>query len=357
MIGGLTVEEIKQMMARPKKKTAEKQLLLSSGSTLVNLACSGTIEGAFPVGHYFFIPGDSMSGKTWLGMSCFAEAARDDRFDRYRFVYDPTEGGALMDLERFFGKRVVERIEWMDPPSGTVREFYFNVDDALEDGRPFIYVLDSQDSLSSEEEQEKFGKSKTAHRKGKTTTGSYGDSKAKIHSANMRKLMTPLCKSGSILIVLNQTRDSFDMFKPAVYSGGRALVFYATLQLWSRVKERIKKTVRGKPRQLGVLVKVMVKKNRLTGRERTVEVPIFHSCGIDDVGSCVDYLIDEELWTKTKNGFVEAVGLGPTIKVRRGDLIRKIEEDDLVDDLRALVQRTWDEIERECEVVRKKRYH
>ena len=350
-----TVEEVKRMMMRVKKRP-KKQLLLSSGSTLVNLACSGTVDGAFPVGHYFFIPGDSMSGKTWLGMSCFAEAARDDRFAEYRLIYDPTANGALMDLERFFGKRAADRIEWMDPPSDTAQEFYYNVDDALEGGRPFIYVLDSQDSLSSEEEQEKFEETKKAHRKGKTTTGSYGDSKAKIHSANMRKLMTPLRKSGSILIVLSQTRDSFDQFKPAVYSGGRALLFYATMQLWCRVKERMKKTVRGKPRQLGVIIKVTVKKNRLTGRERAVEVPIFHSCGIDDVGSCVDYLIDEKTWTKTKNGFVEAVGLGPVINKRRGDLIRKIEEEDLTDDLRALVQRTWDEVERECEVVRKKRY-
>jgi len=352
-----TVEEIKQMMRRSEKRgTTKKLLLLSSGSTLVNLACSGRVEGAFPIGHYFFVPGDSMSGKTWLGMSCFAEAANDERFDQYRLIYDPTESGALMDLGRFFGEKAAKRIEWMDPPSCTVREFYFNVDDALEDGRPFVYILDSQDSLSSEEEQEKFEEVKSAHRKGKTTTGSYGDSKAKIHSANMRKLMSPLRESGSILIVLNQTRDSFDQFKPAAYSGGRALLFYATLQLWSRVKSRIKKTVRGKPRQLGVVVGVTVKKNRLTGKERSVEVPIFHSCGIDDVGSCVDYLIDEKAWSKSGNGFVEAVGLGPIIKLRRDDLIRKIEGDDLVDDLRMLVQKCWDEVERACEVVRKKRY-
>jgi len=352
----ISVEEVKQMMRRSKKRRPEKRLLLSSGSTLVNLACSGSIEGAFPAGHYCFIPGDSMSGKTWLGMSCFAEAANDRRFAQYRLIYDPTESGAMMDLERFFGKRAVERIEWMDPPSCTVREFYFNVDDALEEGRPFIYVLDSQDSLSSEEEQQKFEEIKTAHRKGKTTTGSYGDSKAKLHSANMRKLMTPLRESGSILIVLSQTRDSFDQFKPAAYSGGRALLFYATLQLWSKVKSRIKKNVRGKPRQLGVVVKVTVKKNRLTGKESSVEVPIFHSYGIDDIGSCADYLVDEKVWTKSGNGFVEASGLGPTMKLRRDELVRKIEQEDLVDDLRALVQRTWDEVERECEVVRRKRY-
>lgn len=331
-------------------------MLLSSGSTLVNLACSGSVEGAFPAGCYCLIPGDSMSGKTWLGMSCFAEAAADERFDRHRLIYDPTESGALMDIERFFGRKASDRIEWMDPPSRTVREFYFNVDDALQEGRPFIYVLDSQDSLSSEEEQAKFDEVKKAYRQGKTMTGSYGDAKAKIHSANMRKLITPLRESGSILLVLSQTRDSFDQFKPSTFSGGRALLFYATLQLWSQVTGRIKKTVRGKPRQLGVVVKVVVKKNRLTGKERAVEVPIFHSMGIDDMGSCVDYLIDEKVWTKTGNGFIEATGLGPMMKMRRDELIRKIEAEGLTDDLRVLVQRTWDEVERECMVSRRKRY-
>ena len=108
--------------------------------------------------------------------------------------------------------------------------------------------------------------------------------------------------------------------------------------------------------QQGVVVKVRIRKNRFTGRDRQAEIPIYHSHGIDDVGSCVDYLIDEKAWSKSGNGFVEAVGLGPTIKLRRDDLIRKIEGDDLVDDLRALVQKCWDEVERDCEVARKKRY-
>jgi len=349
------LEAIKAMMRRAEKRD-QRGMLLNCGSSLVNLACSGRIEGAFLTGHYYFVVGDSMSGKTWLGMSCFAEAANDNRFAEYRLIYDPTEIGALMDLEQYFGERAAERIEIRDPPSGTAEEFYFNVTDDLEVGRPFIYVLDSQDSLSSMAEREKFDEAKKAHRRGRVTAGSYGDSKAKVHSANMRKLIGPLRESGSILIVLNQTRDSFDQFRPSTYSGGRALLFYATLQLWNKVKERIKRSVRGKPRQLGVKVRVSIKKNRLTGMERSVDVPIYHSFGIDEVGSLVDYLVDEKVWPKTSNGFIEAAGLGPAVKLRRDDLIRKIEEEELVDDLRALAQRTWSEIEGECEVIRKRRY-
>lgn len=348
------VEEIKRMFRRNRRK-GESLLVLGSGSTLVNLACTGTAGGAFLAGHYYLIVGDSMSGKTWLGLSCFAEASIDRRFDNYRLIYDPVEGGALMDLERFFGKAAADRIEVRDPPSETVEEFYYNLDDDLRGDRPAIVVLDSQDSLSSSAEREKFGETKRAHRKGKEAAGSYGDNKAKVHSANLRKMMGPLRDTGSILIVLNQTRDSFDLFKPKTYSGGRALLFYATVQLWNKVKEQIRRPVRGKKRQLGVLVQVLAKKSRVTGRERSVLVPIYHSHGIDDTGSMVDFLVDEGEWQKS-GAFVEASGLGPIIKARKDDLIRKVEEDDLVDDLRALVQRMWDEVERDCEVRRKKRY-
>jgi len=350
-----SVEEIKRMM-KPAEKREESKLLLSSGSSMLNLACSGDVRGAFRAGYYCFIIGDSQSGKTWIAVNTLAEAANDPRFQKYRLIYDPTEHGALMNLRKFFGSKLVERIEVMDPPSDTAEEFYYNLDDALNGDRPCIYVLDSQDGLSDNAEQTKFEEVKAASRKGKQTTGSYNVSKPKVHSANIRQFIRPLRSTGSILMVLNQTRDSFDPFKPKSYSGGRALWFYATMQMTSSVKKHIMKDIHGKKRELGVIVKAVVKKSRETGRVRTVDVPILHSYGIDDVGSCVDYMVDENAWTKNKTGFIEAVGLGPIVKKRRDDLIRKIEEDDLVDDLRLLVQQTWNEVEQACEVSRKKRY-
>ncbi|MHC1623173.1 MAG: hypothetical protein ACXQTR_01115 [Candidatus Methanospirareceae archaeon] len=334
---------------------------LNTGSTLLNLACSDRIAGGFPKGCYSFVVGDSASGKTFLSLTCLAEAARDSGFDDYRFIYDGVEGGAMMDIGRFFGEAVEKRIE---PPSmdgdrpicsQTAEDFYYFVDDALEDGRKFVYILDSQDSLTSTAEVEKFDERKEAYRKGKTTPGSYGDSKAKIHSSHLRKILGPLKDSGSILIVLNQTRDSFDMFTRSTYSGGRALLFYATMQLWSSLGGKITKTIKGKKRQLGIRCKVQVKKNRITGKERTVTIPIYHSYGIDDVGSCVEFLVDEGVWKKAGNRIV-ATGLGPEFRGYSEAVIEKIEERDLVDDLRVLVGETWKEIEESCDLKRKRRY-
>ncbi len=336
--------------------------LLSTGSTTLNLACSGRTCGGFPMGSYIFFVGDSVSGKTFVALTCLAEASIDKRFDSYRFIYDATEHGALMDFCKFFGQAVAERVE---PPgwdgeggpiySAMVEDFYFHLDDAFKEGKPFIYVLDSQDALSSEAEGDKFSERKKARYKGKETTGTYGDNKAKVHSANIRRAIGELARTGSILIVINQTRDSFGLFEKKTYSGGHALKFYATLQLWASVRKKLYRTYRGKKRELGILSKVQVKKNRITGRDRSVTIPIYHSAGLDDVGSMVEYLVEEGIWKRSGN-VITVTGLGPSVKLRQEALIQKIEEDDMVDDLCDLVGKVWMDIERACEVKRRRKY-
>lgn len=356
-------ERIKESLLRKRIKIPRApDQFLSTGSTLLNLACTGNPSGGFLKGHYFFLVGDSVSGKTFLSLTCLAEAAKNPVFQDYRFIHDNVEGGALMDLKRFFGQSVVERLEPPEIKAGhpvcshTVEEFYYHLDDAFKVKKPFIYVLDSQDSLSSEAEGAKFTEHKDAHRKGRDTAGSYGDNKAKTHSGNIRKLLGPLQDTGSILLVLNQTRDSFDLFEKSTYSGGRALRFYATLQMWSSQAGQIKREYRGKSRQLGINCRIRIRKNRITGREPTVTIPIYHSVGIDDVGSCVDYLVDEKVWKKDRAGVIEVTGLGPAFEKRREALIQQIEEGEMEDDLRMMVAETWQEIEKACEVKRKARY-
>jgi len=336
---------------------------LSTGSTLLNMACTGKPYGGFLKGHYFFIVGDSASGKTFLSLTCFAEAAINRHFDNYRLIFDNVEGGALMSLRKFFGKGVADRLE---PPavddegkpvySATIEDFYFHVDDAQKIGKPFVYVLDSMDALSSLYEKKKFDEKKKASRGGPVAKGDYGDGKAKSNSTMLRKVLSGIHKTGSILILISQTRDNVGggPFEPSkVRSGGRALKFYCGLELWSSVRGVIKKTVKGKPRKIGVKVKVQVQKNRIQGKDRTIELPIHYSMGIDDLGSCVDFLVEEDHWPAT-NGMIVADDLD--LKGKRETLIRKIEAGGLERDLRELVTDVWNEIEKACEVIRKPRY-
>lgn len=365
----IKTEDVKKALTHKK----EKRILtaadfLSTGSTMLNLACTDHPEHGFAKGHYYFIVGDSISGKTWLSLTCLAEAAINKNFKNHRFIYDNVEDGALMNIEQFFGAGVAKRMEapaydnsGNELYSDTIEDFYYNVDDAIRKGKPFIYILDSMDSLSSEQEADKFDDNKKAARAGRDRKGSYGDGKAKVNSAMIRRVIgNPLRKSGSILIVINQTRDNINALpfqSKKTRSGGHALHFYACLEMWSSVKERIEKTVKGKKRQLGVLSKVRVRKNRITGKERIVTIPIFHSVGIDDVGSCIDYLLEEKHWKETKEEnkkIINARELG--IKGSRKRLIRTIENENLEKDLHEVVAEVWNDIEDACIIKRKRRY-
>jgi hypothetical protein len=143
------------------------------------------------------------------------------------------------------------------------------------------------------------------------------------------------------------------MFDPKTCSGGKALKFYACMELWSSVKTKIKRNVKGKDRELGTLAKVRVKKNRVTGRDRSVEIPIYHSFGIDDTGSMIDFLLSEKHWSK-KAGKVVASEFDLNEKPEK--LIRLIEKKQLVSNLRQIVADVWNEIEDACKVRREKRY-
>lgn len=360
--------DLKELVARLKAKPApaagpDYAGGLSTGSTLLNLACSGRPDVGFLPGHVYLLVGDSSSGKTFLSLTCFAEACRNRHYDDYRLVYDNAEDGALMDWDKYFGRKAALRVQ---PPRGnrvlpeysaTVEQFYDNLNDAMSDS-PVLYVLDSMDALSSTAEAKAVGKQRLARRKGGKESGSYGDGKAKANSSLLRLAHNKVVETGSILIIVMQTRDNIGldaMFNPKVRAGGRAPTFYATLELWSSVKGLIRKPYKGKNLPVGITSKVQVKKNRLTGRNRSVEFPIYYDTGIDDVGGMVRYLLDWEFWKKGKGGIIqtpEDVNFAGTEE----DLIRYVEENNLEKLLRKHAAAAWREAEAALAVERKPRY-
>lgn len=341
--------------------TIDPNDLLSTGSTLLNLACTGHWQGGFAKGMYFLLVGDSRSGKTFISRTCLAEAAQNPNFADYRFIFDDVEGGALMDVEKYFGKKMADRLESPSENgnSETIEDFYFNLDDALQQDRPCIYILDSTDALSSESELKKFKEKKEAKRKGNQAPGDYGDGKAKVNSRMIRGVLAKLRDTGSILIVINQTRSNIGAspFEPQkTRSGGNALTFYATIEAWLSLGRSIKKQVYGKDRVMATTSRIAVKKNRFTGKLRTIEVPINTSFGIDDLSSCVDYLLGETKvsgWKKTGHT-IDAKGL--RIKATRDKLLREIQEKGLEQRLSELVGIAWNKIEEACAEERKPRY-
>lgn len=341
-----------------------KSNYVSTGSTLLNLQCTGKSFAGFKKGAYYLFVGDSASGKTFITLTCLAEAAINPAFDEYQLIYDPAEGGAKMDFAKFFGSKMAERVvdakggqNWeMPEASRTVEEFYYNLDNALNRG-PCIYILDSMDVLSTEDEQDFFDAKKKAHEEGKDkSSGTYGTSKPKLNSTNLRAMIPRLAASGSILIIITQTRDNIGFgaqFNPKTRGGGHALKFYADLELWTSRKETIKEKVLGKNRQLGIRAAIKVKKNRYTGVEGEVEIPIYHSFGIDDIGSCVEYLLDEGHWKKS-GGKIKATEFD--FHGFEKDLCKKIDTEHLKPRLRKIVAGVWNKIAERTKIERQSPY-
>lgn len=353
---------IKAKPAAPKQRPGK---FLSTGSTLLNLALADRPDGGFLPGHFYWLIGDSGSGKTFLSMTCFAEACRLKDFAKHELIYDNVEDGMLMDVVRLFGKEALRRIR---PPGGsrekpkysrTIEQFYYNIDNALATKKPFVYILDSHDALDSKEAQELFDKRKAAHERGNKEPGSYGDGKAKMNSQNLRRVVSKLPKTGSILVIVSQTRDNFDpnpFSSPKVTAGGKALRFYCTAEVWLAPVGTVKKKVLGKNRKVGQRVGISLKKNRTTGKLHYVQTAIFPSYGVDDISSCVDWLVEEGWWKKRKGkdgtSVYDAGALG---KLGRSELIAKVEGGH-DGELYSALQACWDKIASESTLGRKPRY-
>lgn len=348
----------RKLKPKPPEPIPTAKDYLSTGSTMLNLAMTGNPNWGYLRGHYYSFTGDSRSGKTWLALCTLAEAAKNPNFSNYRLIYDDVEHGALMDKTRFFGKKLHRRIE--APPKGNsylLEDFYFNVKDAMEEQQSFIYILDSMDAVTSCQEVNKFQERKKAHEQNKKTTGIMTDGKAKINSQDLRQLLTPLYKKKSILITTHQTRQRMGIgaqFQPKTRGGGNAPGFYVGIEIWSNVCGTIKRRIRGKDRQIGTYCEFRTKKNRLQGNDSTVTVPILRSTGIDDVGSCVDYLIDEKRWIKNKRGKINAVDLD--FEGTREQVIHHIERNGIEQDVKEYVADVWEEIEELSFPKRKPRY-
>lgn len=340
---------------------------ISTGSTLLNLACTGRPDVGMLAGQYYLWVGDSGSGKTFITLTALAEAANNPRFKDYSLVFHNAEGGALMDFSRFFGEKMANRLKPPDSAGGkpihpACQEDFYDLVEIWLKGGPCVYLLDSMDVQVPRAWIKKLEKDRRAAAKGKETSGSYGTEKARINSDRLRQVPALLKIHNSILIIISQSRENigFDaMFNPKTRGGGKAMTFYAALELWTRVEGHYKKTVGKYELEQGVKCGVRVKKNRITGRDRSVQVPIYHTAaegcqaGIDDLGGCVDWLVNVGHW-KTGKGGIEAQEFKTF--AHRERLVEWIEDNEKEKELRLLVSDVWGEIEDSCSVKRKPRY-
>lgn len=347
--------------------------LVSSGCTMLNLACSDTPWGAFLLGSMINVVGDKGSSKTTTGLSVLAEATQDPNLDDYRLIFDDVEAANEFDVSAMFGHKLAKRIEppSKDGASDTVADLQNNLLQAIKQNEPFIYVLDSFDALTTDEELDRA----YAKADGKEVKGSYGMQKAKGASELFRIITRELKGTKSLFIIISQVRENIDpmSFKKYRRVGGKALDFYASHILWLGNVGTVKKH----DRVVGHEVRASVDKNKINGKLRIVDYQTFDGYGIDDIGSMVDFMIREKLWkpkkakeekkpvpgkrqprmskvTVDKASIFVATDLA--IEGNRSTLIRLIEEQELVKALREEVAAAWMSIEDSLRPARKPKY-
>jgi RecA/RadA recombinase len=346
-------------------KETPPKFLIPTGNTLLNLALSDSIHGGYGVGKMVNLIGDSSSGKTILALTMMAECNISPKFNNYDFIFDDAETSLEIDIKVLFGSKLDKRIKFRK--SKTIEDFYGAVYNQIQSGKPFIYILDSFDAVTSKEEQKRaaeYGKQE-AKRIEKNEEddddpevevkqkGTYGLEKPKMASTIFRVCCNGIAQTDSFLLIISQTRDNIGfgaMFAPKTRNGGRALRFYASHEIWLATGKSHSK----RDRAIGADCMVKVTKNKLTGKRREVYFPIYYDYGVDSIESCINFLITEKEWSKSK-AIIDTVGFVPT-KMNMNNLIKYIEDNDMESTLNVLVARIWHEIEDAIKLNRQPKY-
>jgi len=353
-----TASIARQVEEESKKKVkTSTPLSLTTGSVMLNLALSDRSDAGVDSGTFVNIVGDHSAGKTFLLWHMFAEAAYNKAFDKYDIYYDEPEVSLKINIPLLFGEKVEKRVK-RSICSYTVQDFHDNVMTLAQKGKPFILGLDSWDGLTSDEEIKKEAKK-----------GGYMTEGATVSGRIFRKAMSKISETNSYLIVISQTRDNIGvMFGPSkTRSGGNAMHFWNSHELWMAVASHMKRTYRSKEIDVGINARVAVKKNKLTGKLREAEFPIYFDFGIDDITSMINWMVSWKFWTvetieetgddgkpKKVKGAIDTKG--DFISAKIGDLISHIESQKLVPKLTEIVSSRWREIEDAISTGRKNKY-
>ena len=361
-------QQVKNKIKEEKKEKKEKHLWVPSGSVLFNLACSDRWYGSYKTGTMVNIVGDSSSGKSIMTLSGMAAAANMPEFADYRFIYDDAEFADSFDHEKLFGSVFANKVEspakdkkGNPKNSTTIEQFYDYVMDAIDKKIPFIYCLDSFDAIDADDEIKKELQNREHRKKGNLSKikGSFQATKQKKASQLFRLICSKLPKTNSLLLIISQTRDNLSAmsFATKYRAGGKALKFYASIEAWLAYKKAIPKTVNGKVHKIGVDTIAKIEKNKYTGKRKEANFPIYHDYGIDDISSCIDFLIQNDYWEMDKTKIIVPEF---DICLPKKKLINFIEEKGKHKKRQRILfestQKCWDEIEDALKLKRRSKF-
>lgn len=335
----VTKSLVKQMKEKAEKPIKEKKefegntdVMISTGSTLLDLAISGTRirGGGIPGGILIEIFGPSSSGKTVM----LCEIAGDVQRKKGDTMFHDPEGRLNKVFAQIFDLDT-SKIAYSTPD--TVTEVFSTVRkwEPKEIGKTIINGIftDSLAALSTNMEMDNEEGDKMGQRR------------AKEFSEGFRKICRSLVAKNYIMVCSNQVRTNMDAgsYGPKTTTpGGFAMGFYASLRLQARNPEKIRivKTVAGKEvkRVIGVETTFEVFKSSIDKPYRSAPVTIIFDYGIDQIRDNLQYIKD---YTSNKVYTIN----GRELSKEMNKAILMIEEEGLEKELREEVIDLWESIE------------
>ena len=334
----------KQMKAKAKKPKQERkkydgndETMISTGSTLLDLAISGGRKrgGGIPGGIFVEIFGPSSSGKTVL----LCEIAGAVQRQGGEVMFKDPEARLNKQFAQIFDLDV-DKIDLSQP--NTIPEVFKPIREWEPKNQEVIngVFADSLAALSTDMEMDDKDK--------------YGMRRAKEFSEELRKTCRVLTARNMLLVASNQIRTNVGVTfgKQTSAPGGKALEFYASLRLRLVYSEKIKKevTIRGKKikKIVGIETEIEVDKSSVWEPYHTAPLTILFDYGIDDIRDCLQFI---------KNYSKEAVYTlgGDKLDQSMEKSIALVEEggEELIQELKGEVIDLWEEIQEKFKVERK----
>jgi RecA/RadA recombinase len=327
---------------------------LSLGCDLLDLHVSGKIGQAVSPGTFLWLHGPSGSGKSFHAKTVMAEAANSDIYRDHRFVVIDGENGSNFDTAKFFGRRLADRmelikVEWLD-------HLYDKLDEIF--AEPAIVIVDSFESWHPYSMKKKLKEAKEKREADKEPDGDYKMEHGRIHSDRLRLLIPKLANTNSILAGISQHRDNVNKVNPYspkdVVPGGRAIKFWCHVEIETQIGTKIKRKINGVETPIGDNILVKVVKNRVNGLRLSFEEQFYPTLGIDNTGTSVKWL-KENKYITYNDGYYSLPFFNDK-KYYVEELISKIEDGNLENELRSILEQGYSDYMSQMTVSRKSRY-
>ena len=259
---------------------------VSTGCAMLDVAISNRPYGGLPVGRIVEITGLEQSGKSLVSAHLLAETQK--------------QGGVavLIDTETAVSREFLEAIgvdvsKLLYVSADSVEQIFEMTETIIEKVREtskdrlVTIVTDSVAAASSKAEMASdYGKD------------GYATDKAIIISKAMRKITNMIGRQKILLVYTNQLRQKMNAMPfgdPWTTSGGKALAFHASVRLRLKGAGQIKMKVGGTDKIVGMKVRCQVVKNRMGPPLRSTDFEIFFDRGIDNYGSWLKVMKNENL--------------------------------------------------------------